>query len=122
ALERRFQQVKVEEPSIEDAVLILRGLKGKYEAHHKARYEDKAIEAAVHLSSRYLPSRFLPDKAIDIMDEAGAKARIASMTRPPELKVIEAEIEAIRQEKEVAIKEQDFEKAAHLRDKEKAAK
>jgi ATP-dependent Clp protease ATP-binding subunit ClpC len=122
ALERRFQQVKVDEPSVEDAILILKGLKGKYESHHKARFDAKALEAAVNLSSRYLPSRFLPDKAIDIMDEAGAKARISSMTRPPELKVIEAEIESIRVEKEVAIKEQDFEKAAHLRDKEKAAK
>ncbi len=122
ALERRFQQVKVDEPSIEDAIRILQGLKGKYETHHKARFLPKALEAAVNLSSRYLPSRFLPDKAIDIMDEAGAKARISSMTRPAELKVIEAEIEEIRIEKEVAIKEQDFEKAAHLRDKEKAAK
>ena len=122
ALERRFQQVKVDEPSVEDAIKILHGLKGKYEAHHKARYQGKALETAVQLSSRYLPARFLPDKAIDIMDEAGAKARIAAMTRPPELKVIEAEIEAIRADKEVAIKEQDFEKAAHLRDKEKSAK
>ncbi len=122
ALERRFQQVKVDEPSVEDAIRILHGLKGKYEAHHKARYAPKALEAAVNLSSRYLPSRFLPDKAIDIMDEAGAKARISAMTRPPELKVIEAEIEAIRADKEVAIKDQDFEKAATLRDSEKTAK
>ncbi len=122
ALERRFQQVKVDEPSIEDAILILEGLKGKYEAHHKAHYGPKALETAVQLSSRYLPARFLPDKAIDIMDEAGSKARISAMTRPPELKGIEAEIEAIRVEKEVAIKEQDFEKAANLRDSEKAAK
>jgi ATP-dependent Clp protease ATP-binding subunit ClpC len=122
ALERRFQQVKVDEPSIEDAIRILHGLKGKYESHHKAKYGPKALETAVNLSSRYLPARFLPDKAIDIMDEAGAKARISAMTRPPELKVIEGEIEEIRGEKEVAIKEQDFEKAAHLRDKEKAAK
>lgn len=122
ALERRFQQVKVDEPSIEDAILILQGLKGKYEAHHKAHYGPKALESAVQLSSRYLPARFLPDKAIDIMDEAGAKARISAMTRPPELKGIEAEIEEIRVEKEVAIKEQDFEKAANLRDSEKAAK
>jgi ATP-dependent Clp protease ATP-binding subunit ClpC len=122
ALERRFQQVKVDEPSIEDAIKILHGLKGKYETHHKARYAPKSLEAAVNLSSRYLPSRFLPDKAIDIMDEAGAKARIGAMTRPAELKVIEAEIEAIRADKEVAIKDQDFEKAASLRDKEKEAK
>jgi ATP-dependent Clp protease ATP-binding subunit ClpC len=122
ALERRFQQVKVDEPSVEDAIKILQGLKGKYEAHHKARYQGKSLDMAVQLSSRYLPARFLPDKAIDIMDEAGAKARIAAMTRPPELKVIEAEIEGIRADKEIAIKEQDFEKAAHLRDKEKSAK
>ncbi len=122
ALERRFQQVKVDEPSVEDAIKILQGLKGKYEAHHKARYMPKALEAAVQLSSRYLPARFLPDKAIDIMDEAGSKARIGAMTRPVELKTIEAEIEEIRGEKEVAIKDQDFEKAASLRDKEKDAK
>jgi ATP-dependent Clp protease ATP-binding subunit ClpC len=122
ALERRFQTVKVEEPSIEDAIKILRGLKSKYEMHHKARFSEKAIVAAVELSSRYLPSRFLPDKAIDIMDEAGSKARIAAMTRPPELKGIEGEIETIRIEKEEAIREQDFEKAAHLRDQEKQAK
>jgi ATP-dependent Clp protease ATP-binding subunit ClpC len=122
ALERRFQTVKVEEPSVEDAIRILKGLKGKYEIHHKAHFSDLALETAVKLSSRYLPSRFLPDKAIDVMDEAGSKARISAMTRPPELKVIDAEIEEIRVEKETAIKEQDFEKAAHLRDKEKSAK
>jgi len=122
ALERRFQTVKVEEPSIEDAIRILSGLKAKYEAHHKARYDAKALEQAVHLSSRYLPARYLPDKAIDIMDEAGAKARISAMTRPPELKIIEAEMDQIRVEKEVAIKDQDFEKAASLRDREKDAK
>jgi ATP-dependent Clp protease ATP-binding subunit ClpC len=122
ALERRFQTVKVEEPSIEDAIKILNGLKSKYELHHKARYSDDAIKSSVTLSARYLPSRFLPDKAIDIMDEAGSKARIGAMTRPPELKSIEGEIEAIRLEKEASIKDQDFEKAAHLRDKEKNAK
>jgi len=122
ALERRFQTVKVEEPSVEDAIKILQGLKSKYELHHKAVYSDKAIEQAVHLSSRYLPARFLPDKAIDVMDEAGSKARIGAMTRPPVLKEIEKEIDDIRIEKETAIKEQDFEKAASLRDKEKDAK
>ncbi|MDB6120807.1 MAG: clpC [Verrucomicrobiaceae bacterium] len=122
ALERRFQTVKVEEPSVDDAIKILMGLKGKYELHHKAHYSDKAIESAVQLSSRYLPARFLPDKAIDIMDEAGSKARIGAMTRPPVLKEIEGEIDAIRIEKETSIKEQDFEKAAALRDKEKNAK
>lgn len=122
ALERRFQSVKVEEPSVEDAIKILFGLRGKYELHHKAKYSEDALKSAVNLSSRYLPSRFLPDKAIDIMDEAGSKARIAAMTRPAELKAIEAEIEEIRLEKESSIKEQDFEKAAHLRDSEKNAK
>lgn len=122
ALERRFQQVKVEEPSVEDAIQILMGLKGKYEMHHKAKYANEAITSAVRLSSRYLTARFLPDKAIDIMDEAGAKARISAMTRPPELKTIEAEIETIRIEKETAIKDQDFEKAARLRDNEKNTK
>ena len=122
ALERRFQTVKVEEPSVEDAIKILKGLKSKYEMHHKAHFSDQALETAVKLSSRYLPARFLPDKAIDVMDEAGSKARISAMTRPPELKAIDGEIEEIRIEKETAIKEQDFEKAAHLRDKEKSAK
>jgi ATP-dependent Clp protease ATP-binding subunit ClpC len=119
ALERRFQQVKVEEPSVEDAILILHGLRAKYEAHHKARYTNEAIEACVKLSSRYLTGRFLPDKAIDILDEAGARSRIASMTRPPQIKELEAEIERIVAEKEAAIKGQDFENAASLRDKEK---
>ncbi len=122
ALERRFQQVKVEEPSVEDAIKILQGLKSKYEMHHKAHFTTKAIEAAVNLSSRYLTARFLPDKAIDIMDEAGSRARISAMTRPPVLKEIEAEIDSIRVEKENAIKDQDFEKAASLRDQEKNAK
>ncbi|MDF1852546.1 MAG: ATP-dependent Clp protease ATP-binding subunit [Verrucomicrobiales bacterium] len=119
ALERRFQQVKVEEPSIEDAILILQGLRSKYEAHHKADFTHDAIEACVRLSARYLTGRFLPDKAIDILDEAGARARITSMTRPPEIKELEVEIEEIVAEKEAAIKDQDFENAAALRDKEK---
>lgn len=122
ALERRFQQVKVDEPSVADAILILQGLKGKYELHHKAKYTDAAIEGAVKLSERYLSSRYLPDKAIDIMDEAGSKARIGSLTRPPAIKEIEAEIEKINADKTAAIKEQDFEKAASLRDAEKNAK
>ncbi len=119
ALERRFQQVKVEEPSVEDAILILQGLRSKYEAHHKADFTNDAIEACVRLSARYLTGRFLPDKAIDILDEAGARARITSMTRPPEIKDLEAEVEDIVAEKESAIKDQDFETAASLRDKEK---
>ncbi len=122
ALERRFQQVKVEAPNVEQAILILKGLRGKYEAHHKARYTDDALEQCVVLSDRYLTGRFLPDKAIDVMDESGSRARIGSMTRPPNVKEIEKEIEAIRVNKEGAIKAQDFEKAASLRDDEKKAK
>ena len=122
ALERRFQTVKVEEPSIEDAIQILRGVRPKYELHHKANITDAALDSAVKLSERYLTGRFLPDKAIDVMDEAGARARIGAMTRPPEFKQVEEEIEEIRIEKEQAIKEQDFEKAAKLRDSEKQTK
>jgi ATP-dependent Clp protease ATP-binding subunit ClpC len=122
ALERRFQTVKVEAPTIEEAAQILRGLRPKYEAHHKAKLTDEALDAAVKLSDRYLTGRFLPDKAIDVMDEAGARARINAMTRPPDVKEIEKEIETIRNEKEAAIKAQDFEKAAALRDSEKQAK
>jgi len=122
ALERRFQQVKVEAPTVEQTILILQGLRHKYEAHHKARYTDEGLKACAELSDRYLTGRFLPDKAIDVMDEAGARARIGSMTRPPDVKDIEKEIETIRQQKEGAIKAQDFEKAAALRDTEKQAK
>jgi len=122
ALERRFQTVKVEAPSVDEAVQILRGLRPKYEAHHKARLTDEALDAAVRLSDRYLTGRFLPDKAIDVMDEAGARARINAMTRPPDVKEIEKEIEVIRADKEAAIKAQDFEKAAALRDSEKQTK
>ena len=122
ALERRFQKVKVEEPSIEDAIEILRGLKHKYEAHHKVSYSEEAIAEAVKLSSRYLTDRYLPDKAIDIVDEAGAKARISTMTRPPEIKELEGGIDEILKQKADAIADQDFEKAASLRDEEKDAK
>ena len=118
ALERRFQTVKVEAPTVEEAVQILKGLRPKYEAHHKAKLTDEALEAAVRLSDRYITGRFLPDKAIDVMDEAGARARINSMTRPPDVKEIEKQIETIRAEKEAAIKAQDYEKAAALRDSE----
>jgi len=122
ALERRFQQVKVEEPSVEDAIKILQGLQEKYESHHKAKYTPEAIDSAVKLSSRYLTARFLPDKAIDILDEAGARGRIGTLTRPPKIKELEAKIEQINREKIGAISEQDFEKAAALRDDEKNAK
>jgi ATP-dependent Clp protease ATP-binding subunit ClpC len=122
ALERRFQTVKVEAPSAEEAVLILKGLRPKYEEHHKAQITDAAIESAVRMADRYITDRYLPDKAIDVMDEAGSRARIGTMTRPPEVKELEAEIEKIKGQKERAIKDQDFEGAAAMRDKEKQAK
>ena len=122
ALERRFQSVKVEPPSIEDAIEILKGLRARYEDHHKMDLTDNAVEASVRLSERYITGRFLPDKAIDIMDEAGSRARIKAMTRPPEVKQIEADIEETRIKKENAIKEQQFETAASMRDEEKKAK
>ncbi|MFM8809624.1 MAG: AAA family ATPase, partial [Chthoniobacterales bacterium] len=117
-----FQTVKVDAPSVDDTILILKGIRSKYEAHHKAKLTDEALEAAAKLSDRYLTGRFLPDKAIDVMDEAGARARIQNMTRPPDVKTLEVEIEEIRGQKEGAIKAQDFEKAAALRDSEKQAK
>src|SRR5215216_1191843 len=122
ALERRFQSVKVEAPSIDEAILILKGLRPKYEEHHKAEITDPAIEASVKLSDRYITDRYLPDKAIDLMDEAGSRARIGTMTRPPEVKELENDIEDIKTKKERAIKNQDFEGAASMRDKEKHAK
>src|SRR3981081_4002323 len=122
ALERRFQTIKVDAPTVDEAIQILKGLRPKYEAHHKAKLTDEALETAVKFSERYISGRFLPDKAIDVMDAAGARARINAMTRPPDVKEIEREIEEIRVEKEAAIKAQDFEKAASLRDKEKQAK
>ncbi len=122
ALERRFQSVKVEAPSIDEAIQILKGLRVKYEEHHKAEITDLAVEAAVKLSDRYITDRFLPDKAIDLMDEAGSRARIGAMTRPPEIKAHEADMEVIKGKKEKAIREQDFEGAASMRDKEKQTK
>jgi ATP-dependent Clp protease ATP-binding subunit ClpC len=122
ALERRFQQVMVEAPSVDESIEILKGLRPKYEAHHKAKMTDEALEAAAKLSDRYLTGRFLPDKAIDVMDEAGSRARINATMRPPDVKSIEAEIEEIKTRKEASIKAQDFEKAAALRDSEKEAK
>ena len=122
ALERRFQQVKVDEPSVDDAIKILQGLQEKYESHHKAKFTPEAIEASVKLTSRYLTGRFLPDKAIDVLDEAGARARIGTMTRPPSIKELEGKIDQINRDKVAAIAEQDFEKAASLRDDEKNAK
>jgi ATP-dependent Clp protease ATP-binding subunit ClpC len=122
ALERRFQQVKVEEPSVDDAIKILQGLQEKYESHHKAKFTPEAIDAAVKLTARYLTARFLPDKAIDVLDEAGARARIGTMTRPPAIKELEAKIDQINRAKLAAIAEQNFETAAALRDDEKHAK
>ncbi|MCP5536945.1 MAG: ATP-dependent Clp protease ATP-binding subunit [Akkermansiaceae bacterium] len=122
ALERRFQKVKVEEPSEEDTITILEGLKFKYEEHHKAKYTQEALVASVKLSARYLSDRFLPDKAIDVIDEAGSRARIGQMTRPPKVKDLEAKIEQIQADKVAAINDQNFEQAASMRDAEKQAK
>jgi ATP-dependent Clp protease ATP-binding subunit ClpC len=116
ALERRFQQIIVNPPSCAEAVEILKGLRDRYEAHHKVQIKDEALEEAVELSDRYITGRCLPDKAIDVIDEAGARVRLRAMTRPPDLKELDAKIEKLNQEKEAAVAEQDFEKAAHLRD------
>ncbi|MBR4099733.1 MAG: ATP-dependent Clp protease ATP-binding subunit [Clostridia bacterium] len=117
ALERRFQPVTVSEPTEEDAILILKGLKDKYEAHHKVEITDSAIESAVKLSARYISDRFLPDKAIDLIDEAGSRVRLANCEIPEGLKALENQIENIESEKDEAISSQEFEKAASLRDK-----
>lgn len=119
ALDRRFQSVKVDAPSIEDTILILKGIRSKYEEHHKVRFTDAALETAVKLSERYITDRFLPDKAIDVLDEAGARARIESLKRPPEIENMKVEIDEICKKKEDAISEQHFEEAARFRDKEK---
>lgn len=122
ALERRFQQVKVEAPTIDQTIKILKGIRPKYESHHKAKFSDESLEAAAMLSERYLTNRFLPDKAIDLMDEAGSKARIDARVLPPDVKSIEQQIEDIYKQKNNAITNQEFEKAASLRDDEKKAK
>ena len=122
ALERRFQSVIVEEPSVEDTIKILKGLKDKYEAHHKVKITDEAIEEATVLSERYITDRFLPDKAIDLIDEACSKAKIRSLTKPDSFKKLEKKIEDIAKEKEEAIVSQNFEKAAKIRDEEKELK
>ncbi len=119
ALERRFQSIIVNPPSVEDTIKILNGLKGTYEKHHHVKYNNDAIEAAVKLSDRYITGRFLPDKAIDVMDETGARARIRNVTPPPDTTAIEAELENLKKEKEEAITEQKFEVAAKFRDKER---
>lgn len=117
ALERRFQTIMVDPPSKEETLEILKGLRDRYEAHHRVRYTDQALALAVELSSRYITGRYLPDKAIDVMDEAGARVRMAATTKPPDLKELEAEIERLNAEKESAVASQDFERAAALRDK-----
>ncbi len=119
ALDRRFQSVQVDAPSVEDTILILKGIRHKYEEHHKAIFTDKSLEAAAKLSERYITARFLPDKAIDIMDEAGSKARIASLARPPEIESLATTIEEVCAKKEEAISKQHFEEAAKFRDEEK---
>ncbi|MFW5737050.1 MAG: Clp protease N-terminal domain-containing protein, partial [Halanaerobium sp.] len=120
ALERRFQSVLVEENSTEEAIDILKGLRDPYEAHHKVKITDQAIEDAVILSHRYISDRFLPDKAIDLIDEAASKVRLSNSTRPPEFKELSQKLEEAEKEKEAAVKNQEFEKAARMRDKEKA--
>jgi ATP-dependent Clp protease ATP-binding subunit ClpC len=119
ALERRFQPITVEEPTVEDTVKILKGLRDKYEAHHKVAITDEAIDAAANLSHRYISDRFMPDKAIDLIDEAASRVRLRSSTAPKELKELEEKIKEIDTEKKTAINNQDFEKAASLRDEER---
>ena len=122
ALERRFQKINVAPPSVEEATEILSGLKSKYEEHHKCLYTDEAIRSAVYLSDRYITGRFLPDKAIDLIDEAGAKARITMLHQPQDIHQLELEIEELRKAKEESIGKQEYEKAANLRDKEKTSR
>ena len=122
ALERRFQQVQVGEPSVEDTIQILAGIQPKYEEHHKVHYTKEAVEAAAKLSHRYLTGRFLPDKAIDILDEAGARKRVSQMTRPDHISNMEIRIAEIKERKDKAVETQLFEEAARLRDEEKQAK
>ena len=119
ALERRFQPIMVNEPTEEESIQIITGLRDRYEAHHKLKISDEAIEAAVTMSSRYINDRFLPDKAIDLIDEAASKVRMENLTAPPDLKAIESRITALTTEKEAAIRAQDFERAAAVRDQER---
>ena len=118
ALERRFQPITVAEPTVEETIQILKGLRDKYEAHHRVRITDAALDAAARLSSRYITDRFLPDKAIDLMDEAGSRVRLQAFVAPPDLKDMEKELEILQKEKEAAVDGQEFEKAAELRDQE----
>jgi ATP-dependent Clp protease ATP-binding subunit ClpC len=119
ALERRFQQIRVDEPSVDDTVQILRGLRDRYEAHHRCKISDEALGAAAVLSDRYIQDRHLPDKAIDLIDEAASRMRIKTMSAPPRYRELEDEIEKVRKDKEASIEAQEFEKAASLRDKER---
>ncbi|MCX7748927.1 MAG: ATP-dependent Clp protease ATP-binding subunit [Clostridia bacterium] len=122
ALERRFQPITIDEPSIEEAVEILKGVRDKYEAHHRVKITDDAVVAAVKLSDRYITDRFLPDKAIDLIDEAASRVRLQSFTAPPDLKKLEEQVEDLRKEKEDAIRSQEYEKAAKIRDEEQTLK
>jgi ATP-dependent Clp protease ATP-binding subunit ClpC len=122
ALERRFQTIMVDPPSVDETVEILKGLRDKYERHHNVEYLDEAIAAAAKFSDRYLSGRFLPDKAIDLLDESGSRARLATLIVPPNIKQLEMNVEELKKEKEIFIKNQDFEKAASLRDQERQAR
>ncbi|MDD3905968.1 MAG: ATP-dependent Clp protease ATP-binding subunit [Candidatus Omnitrophica bacterium] len=122
ALERRFQTIMVEPPSVLETIEILKGLRDRYEAHHRVKFTDEALDAAAKLSDRYISGRYQPDKAIDLIDEAGARARLSVMTAPPDVKHIEEKMAVVKQEKEAAVKNQDFEKAAKIRDEERKLK
>lgn len=122
ALERRFQPIQVDEPTIEETIQIIKGLRDRYEAHHRVKITDEAVDAAAKLSDRYISDRFLPDKAIDLIDEAGSKVRLRSFTIPPNLKELENKLENVRSEKNAAVQSQEFEKAAALRDTEQKIK
>ena len=122
ALERRFQPIQVDEPSVDETIQIIKGLRDRYEAHHRVKISDEAVEAAAKLSDRYISDRFLPDKAIDLIDEAGSKVRLRSYTVPPNLKELEDKLEGIKSEKNAAVSGQEFEKAAALRDSEQKLK
>jgi ATP-dependent Clp protease ATP-binding subunit ClpC len=122
ALERRFQIIRVDPNTVIETIEILKGLKQRYEAHHKVKYTDEALDAAARLSDRYLSGRYLPDKAVDLVDEAGARARINAMTRPPDVKQLEQTIEEAKKAKEQAIAKQDYELAASMRDKERTTR
>jgi len=122
ALERRFQTIMVDPPNVEQTIEILKGLRERYESHHRVVFTDEALQAAAKLSDRYITGRFLPDKAIDLMDESGSRARLNVLVVPPQIKELEIKVESLKKEKEIHIKEQDFEKAAALRDSERVAR